>query len=157
MTVYVLDTSSIRVFSNYYPSRFPAFWTNLANYVNERRMISVREVYNELDRQSTKPHLDEWAKNNKQIFLLPTEREMAFVARLFEVPHFQQLVGAKQIALGMPVADPFVIASAHERDGCVISEESSKANAGKIPNVCAQFEIDCINLETFLERENWSF
>ena len=157
MTSYVLDTSSIRVFANYYPSRFPGFWENLANYVAEGRIISVREVYNELDLQSYKPHVVEWTKTNRSIFLQPTEEEMAVVARLFQIPHFRQLVGDKQIARGSPVADPFVIASASERGACVVTQESNKANAGKIPNVCARFGVDCIDLEGFMEREDWSF
>ncbi len=157
MTDYVLDTSSIRVFANYYPATFPAFWKNLASCVNESRIISVREVYTEPDLQSTKLHVDEWAKNNKRIFFQPTEAEMAFVARIFEIPQFRQLVGQKQLARGSPVADPFVIASAHERGACVVTEESRRANAGKIPNVCDRFGVECINLEEFMEREGWSF
>jgi len=157
MSLYVFDTSSIRVFSNYYPSTFPAFWENLENCVNEGRILSVREAYRELELQSTKPHVDEWANNNRHIFLVPTEQEMLFVARLFQIPHFLQLVSDKAIALGRPVADPFVIASAHERGGSVVTEERNIANAGKIPNVCARFGVDCINVETLMEREGWSF
>lgn len=157
MPTYVLDTSSIRVFSNYYPARFLAFWENLEQIVSEGRIVSAREVYNELDRQSTKPHVDDWAKANKHLFPHPTEVEMTFVARIFEVGHFQQLVSDKQRTLGRPAADPFIIAAAHEREACVITEESKTANAGKIPNVCDHFGIDCINLEKFMERESWSF
>lgn len=120
-TVYVLDTSSIRVFSNYYPSRFPAFWENLSDCVDDGRIISAREVYRELDLQSTKAHVDEWAKTNKRIFRQPTKAEMEFVTRIFEIRHFQQLVGERQRTRGGPVADPFVIASAHEREACVIT------------------------------------
>lgn len=154
---YVLDTSSIKVFENYYPSRFPAFWEELKECVDEGRILSVREVFLELDLLSTKPHLDEWAKNNKRIFRPPTKKEAAFVGRIFEIQHFQQLVSQRAMAIGRPVADPFVIASAHERKACVITEETYRANAGKIPNVCKHFGIDCIDLETFMEREGWSF
>ena len=156
-SVYVLDTSSIRVFGNYYPTRFAKLWKNLSRCIKSGRLISVSEVLTELDRQSTKPHLDKWAAENKRVFLRPTAGELEFVARIFAIPHFQQLVGEKQRRLGMPVADPFIIASAHEREACVVTEESRKAHAGKIPNVCDYFGIDCINLETFMEREGWFF
>lgn len=157
MPDYVLDTSSIRVFGNYYPSRFPAFWENLSEYVSDGRIASVREVSRELDLVNTKSHLDKWAENNKYIFPQPTESEMEFVARIFAIPHFQQLVGEKQRQRGMHVADPFVIASAHVREACVITEEGKKANAGNIPSVCAHFKIDCINVEEFMGREDWRF
>ena len=44
---------------------------------------------------------------------------------------------------GKPVADPFIIACAKIKDGCVITEEALKPNAPKIPTVCQHFSIDC--------------
>ena len=155
--VYLLDTCSIRVFSNYYPSSFPKFWELLANSVEGDQVLSVREVFRELEKQSVKPHLISWATANKRIFVHPTEAEMAFVSRLFEIEHFRQLVGEKQISKGSPVADPFLMAAAHERSACVVTEEQSKENAAKIPNVCARFDIECINVEEMMRRERWSF
>ena len=82
---------------------------------------------------------------------------MTFVVRIFEIPHFRQLVGDKQLARGSPVADPFVIASEYERGASVVTEEINRVNAGKIPNVCARFGVECINLQELMEREGWSF
>ena len=58
---------------------------------------------------------------------------------------------------GIPCTDPFVIAKAKFVDGCVATEEKQKKNAAKIPNVCERFEIDCTNLQGFMEREGWTF
>ena len=66
-------------------------------------------------------------------------------------------IGAKQRLLGMPVADPFVIACAKIRNGTVVTEERWKANAAKIPNVCKHFEVPCIDLEAFMNQLGWSF
>jgi len=58
---------------------------------------------------------------------------------------------------GKPVADPFVIARAQISGGCVVTEEKNTKNAARIPNVCAHFHMPCINLEGFMEKENWKF
>ncbi|CCI17613.1 conserved hypothetical protein [Microcystis aeruginosa PCC 9807] len=56
-----------------------------------------------------------------------------------------------------PVADPFIIAAAKIKDGCVITEEALKPNAPKIPTVCQQLSIDCTNVQGLMEREGWQF
>jgi len=63
----------------------------------------------------------------------------------------------KERLQGNPVADPFVIAKAKVLNGCVVTQEKYKENAAKIPNVCKHFEILCIDLEKFMENENWKF
>jgi hypothetical protein len=67
------------------------------------------------------------------------------------------LIGAKQVLRGTPVADPFVIARAAVLGGTVVSEESFKPNAQKIPNVCQHFGIPCIKLGDFLRTQRWTF
>jgi hypothetical protein len=89
--------------------------------------------------------------------MLPSQEETLFVSKIFSVPHFQQLLSRKQMLKGDPLADPFVIASAKVRKGCVVTEEQRRRNAAKIPNVCEHFGIDYTNLEGLMEREGWSF
>jgi len=155
--VYVFDTSSFRVFGHYFPHRFPTIWDNFNTLVTEARLISVREVFNELNAGGNKPFILDWIKVNKKIFLMPTQEEMIFVSEIFSIPHFQNLVSQKQRLKGTPVADPFIIACAKEKNGCVVTEETMKLNAARIPNICKHFYIDCINVEGFMEREAWEF
>lgn len=154
---YVLDTNSFLLLQNYYPNSFSSFWDRLDALINEDRLFSVREVFNELEYLVSKQHMADWIVANKSIFRAATREETAFVAEIFAVPHFSALVGRKQLLKGSPVADPFVVASAKVNQACVVSEEIYKPNAAKIPNVCEYFEIDCINLEEFLQKEQWSF
>ncbi len=86
-----------------------------------------------------------------------TPEEQAFVGEIFRVRHFQALVGNTQRLTGLPVADPFVIAAARIRGGCVVTEEVKKPNAAKVPNVCEHFGIECLNVEGFLEQNGWEF
>lgn len=155
--IYVFDTTSFRVSRNFFPARFPSFWRDLDDLVSHGKVVSVREVFNELERQGITSHLQEWAKANKAIFMPPTPEETLFVSKIFSVRHFQQLLGEKQRLKDAPVADPFLIASARVRKACVVTEEKKKPNAAKIPNVCEYFAIDCTDLEGFMEREGWSF
>ncbi|MDJ0600396.1 MAG: DUF4411 family protein [Crocosphaera sp.] len=154
--IYIFDTNSFRVLSHYFPEIFPTVWEKIDLLVNNGNLISVREVYNELNRGSESFIID-WAKENKKVFVTPTPDEMMFVSQIFAVPHFQTLVTKKQRLKGTPIADPFIIAAAKVKEGCVVTEEVFKPNAAKIPNVCQYFNIDCTNVQGFMKRESWRF
>ena len=155
--MYVLDTNSIIVFGNYFTDRFTSFWEKLDLCVSEKKIISCREVYNELQQYGSKTHLTEWIESNKNIFLIPTTEETQFITDIFSVPHFQQLVSVKKRLSGKPAADPFVIASEKINGCCVITEEILKPNGAKIPNVCEHFGVDYTDLEGLMQKENWKF
>lgn len=55
---YVFDTSSFSVIGNYYPQQFPTFWENFNQAVIVRDIISVREVYRELEFYTRHSHLE---------------------------------------------------------------------------------------------------
>jgi len=154
---YLFDSSSIRVLNNYYAERFPSFWQRFDEAVADGRVLSVREVYHELGFQLSGKWIWSWIELHKHMFLQPTGAEAAFVGEIFAVPHFQAIVGELQRLKGRPVADPFVIASARVRSGCVVTEEANKPNAAKIPNVCEHFGIDWTNVEGFLHHVDWTF
>ncbi len=155
--IYIFDTSSLRVLENYYPDRFPTFWERFRSALESGSVRSVREVLNELQRQASKDWLKEWALRNRELFAQPGPEETAFVGKIFEVAHFRALVGERQRLLGQPVADPFLVAAARVLEGCVVTEEILRPNAAGIPNVCAHFDIDCTNVEGFLQRHSWTF
>ena len=144
------------VFRHYYPSRFPTLWEQFDALVSEGKILSVREVYNEIESENNS--LGTWAKEQKNIlFLETTVEEFKFVAEIFQVRHFQAMIRKQERLKGKPVADPFVIARAKILNACVVTQEKKTDNAAKIPNVCDHFGISCINLEGFMEEENWTF
>ena len=154
---YVFDSDSlINLFMHYYPRRFPTLWEQFDALVSGGELISVREVFNEIG--SRKDSLGTWAKKQKNIlFLETTFEEFKFVAEIFQVRHFQAMIRKQERLKGKPVADPFVIARAKILNACVVTQEKKTENAAKIPNVCDHFGIPCINLEGFMEKENWTF
>ena len=156
--IYIFDTSSLKVFKNFYPAHFPSLWEKFNDSVLNGQYISVKEVRQEIDIYPETDYLKIWAKKHSRFFLLPSQDESQFVSQIFsEQPHFQSLVKNKQILGGKPVADPFVIAKAKISEGTVVSEEKFKKNASKIPNVCKYFNIPHNSLKEFMKQEKWSF
>lgn len=54
-------------------------------------------------------------------------------------------------------ADPFVIATAQNLNAIVVTEESFNLNRLKIPKICDELNIPCINLLEYFRRSNYSF
>lgn len=155
--IYVFDTSSIRSLQHFYPSVFKTIWDGLDSLIQQKTLISTREVWNELERQNISADVLAWAKQNKRIFTTPNAAELQFVAQIFQIKHFQSLIGEQQRLKGTPVADPFVIACAKIKGATVVTEEQLKPNAAKIPNVCAHFNVPCTDLEGFMQQQGWKF
>lgn len=156
--IYVIDTSSLSVLKYYYKGVFSTFWGHFNLLVQSGNLISVREAYKEADEKIDSEHLQEWLENNKSIFLPPeSPEETEFVREIFVVPHFKALIPDKKILTSNPLADPFIVASAKIRNGCVITEEKLKPNAAKIPNVCEHFGVRWTNLEGLMKEEKWNY
>ena len=154
---YVLDTNSFRVFGNYYPESFPSFWEEIEKLAADGTLVSCREVAKELELQSTAEHLIAWVDSHPLLFLDPTEEEMEYVAQIFRVPHFRQLISQKQQLKGLPAADPFLVARGLLQGACVVTEEALKPNAAKVPNVCEHFGVRSTNVQGFLVEVGWRF
>ena len=154
---YVLDSSSFIVLGHFNPVHFPTFWSNFNGLVSSEKVVSVSEVRKEIENQSARQPLLDWIDANSTIFLSATANETEFVRQLFSITRFQQLIKARQLLKSGPAADPFVIASAYARKACVVTEESRKPNAIRIPNVCDYYGIECTNLDGLIEREGWRF
>jgi len=77
---YVFDSDSlINLFKHYYPERFPTLWEKFDALISEGKLISVREVVNEIG--SNEDSLGIWAKEQKNIlFLESTVEELQFAA-----------------------------------------------------------------------------
>lgn len=156
--IYVFDCSPLIVlFRHYYPDRFPSLWERFETLIADQKIISVREVYNEINSYGATDRLSGWAKDNKSFFSNPTEDELLFLPEIFKVEHFQSLIRKKELLLGKPVADPFVLAKAKITEGCVITEKRWKENSAKLPNVCKHFGVQYMDLEGFMQREDWTF
>lgn len=155
---YVFDSGPfITMFRHYYRDRFPSLWDLFDDMIRNQKIVSVKEVSNELEDYGDT--LSIWVKDNPQVFHLPSNEETVFVSRIFAIKHFRALISKQAQLEGKPVPDPFVIAKAYilGDEGCVVTTEKLKPHAAKIPNVCEHFGIRCIDIEGFMTEEDWSF
>ncbi len=156
--IYVFDTNCFSIAGkHYYPDRFPTFWVNFNSFVQDGKIISVKEVFKELDTNANSDYLRNWIKNNRYIFYKASKEETLFVSKIFKVRNFQNNISQKALLSGTPVADPFLIASAKINNGCVITTEKNSPNAARIPNICKYFNVPCMNFEEFMTKEKWLF
>lgn len=155
--MYVLDTNVIScLHKNYYRKRFVSLWREFDRLVSAGKITSTREAYHEL--HDGTPGADtEWAKTNEALFVTPDAKEGAFVGKIYSVAHFQSNIEKQKLFRGGRNADAFIVARAHVMGATVVTMERLKPHAVKVPNICAYFEIPCIDLEGFMEKEGWEF
>jgi len=153
---YIFDTSAFVVlFDNYYRGVFKTLWSNFDEMVETEEIFSTREVKREIEDQTDK--LTIWMKDNTDIFTMPTAEEGAFVGQIYQVRLFRDGIEQKKILKGGKNADPFVIAKAKVTKKTVVTLERGKPNSAKIPNICKHFGVECVDLESFMKAEDWTF
>lgn len=137
---------------SYPPDVFGTLWDRVETLVAEGRAIAADEVAWELGRGDDDCHA--WATALVG-FVVPTEDdELAVVARIsVDYPDW-----SSQQANW---ADPFVIAHAFTRGWTVVTNERFSRSPIpariSIPNVCADFGIECISFVEMARRESWVF
>jgi hypothetical protein len=115
--IYVFDNNTLsQLFQNYYLNRFPSLWKKFDHAITDETIISVSEVYAEIDGHGER--LSKWAKQNKDIFQKPSPKELVLVSEIFKVSHFQSLVKQQSLLTGKREADAFVIAKAGYQGMC---------------------------------------
>lgn len=154
--IYVFDTSPlIDLFRHYYKKRFPSLWEKFNALIEGKRIVSTLENYREIEIQDDL--LFQWVETHKDIFQPLSRDEALFVSKIYSIPHFHYNIDQKKLYKGGLHADPFVIAKAANLKGTVVTCEKHKPNGAKIPNICEHFDIPCLDLEMFMEQENWTF
>ena len=155
--IYAFDTSAFQpLFRNVYRSVFKTLWSGFDAMVEEGAIVSTREVLREIE-DGPVAELKEWANQHKDLFPAPSREETEIVTAIFAIEHFQQNIDNKKYYRGGKVADPFVVARAKVLEGTVVTGEEYRRNAAQIPNMCESFEVPCINLEGFMQEQDWSF
>ena len=141
------------------PYRFkvaPGFWAFLDEQIHAGNIRCPKMVYDELiTNEAPRDDLALWVKNRRQSGLFvpatrPVQKVMSTVAD-HVVGKYQQ----HQAAEFLRGADPWLIAHALYSKGVVVTHESDrKFNAKKvrIPNVCGDLHVSCVDTYEMLER-----
>lgn len=154
--VYCVDTSSLLHAGTraYPPKRFPALWASIEELIEGGRMVASIEVLNELHKKDD--DICAWAKERKETLFREIDDDVQ--AAVIEVMRkYPRLVDTKT---GKSGGDPFVIAQAMVLGPscCVVTEEDpGTEKSPKIPYVCRQEGIECLNLLGLIELEQWTF
>ncbi|MGD9739705.1 MAG: DUF4411 family protein [Bauldia sp.] len=153
--VYCIDSSSlIHAWRRAYPPhRFAPVWQAIEGLIDDGRLRSSIEVFNELGRKDD--DIFAWAKARKDAFLEIDDGVQDQVVRIMAV--YPRLVDTVK---GRSGADPFVIAQAMVGQPAmtvVTQEGAGGEKSPKIPYVCQREGLRSINLLELIEEEDWTF
>lgn len=131
---------------------YPSVWSRIGALMEDGTIISSREVYDEI--MVGGDDLEKWAKSYKEYFLLssvPVQQEVRNILSTYR--------GLVEGGKKKNSADPFVIALAMIERCNVVTEETPTRNilSPKIPDVCTNYEIDCIDFVSFARKEKFTF
>ncbi|MBI3415194.1 MAG: DUF4411 family protein [Verrucomicrobia bacterium] len=137
---------------HYPPDVFPTLWAKIDALVTAGEIISSEEVYFELQRKSDDLH--DWVKARKQM-LVPLDEAIQIRAATL-LAEYPRLVDTLR---GRSKADPFVIATAMERNAVVVTGEiiSGNLDRPRIPDVCQVKTIRCINFLQMIREVKLTF
>lgn len=151
-TIYSLDASSlIEAYHNYPIDNFPSLWDELEQLIKSDRLKMPEVAFDEVKDKELK----KWCE----------EKQLKSYIRVTIDQIDQNKVQALTPKLvnpntGESGGDPWVIALAQDIQDCiVVTQEKFSRNEDrpKIPNVCKDLGIECINLLELIKRENWIF
>ena len=150
--VYSLDASSLIEAHHSYPiENFPSLWDKLEKLIKSDRLKMHELVFDEVKDGEIK----NWCKEKElKPYIRVTMDQIDQSKGQILIP---KLVNPKT---GESGGDPWVIALAQELQNCiVVTQEKSSRNEDrpKIPNVCKDLGIECINLLELIKKEDWSF
>lgn len=158
MPKYSIDASAILdAWVRYYPyDTFPSFWDRFKDLAGSGLGIATELIEHEISKKDD--GCSAWFIDNDLggFFIGITDEVQIAVSEMLKNPNYQRLVEDRKGTFG---ADPFVIALAKVESLAVVSGEraSNKIEKPKIPDVCNDLGIECINILDLMRREGWRF
>ena len=135
----------------------PGFWDWLELMGEAGTVCSVEAVYQELMGQSDE--LAQWARTHRQMFLQPTQADIAAVSGVIRWATESARYTANAKADFAAVADSFLLGHALAGGHRVVTHEvpGSKRTRIKIPDAAAEFGIEVLSPFAMLRIEGASF
>lgn len=147
---YIIDTCAIlsqKEDRAYRRNVFKDLWKNIDTMVKEHIIVTCSEIFEEIGDKDIKKWIQEC--NCK---IIPINEIVQKNVRKV-VTSNPQLINFKQIKSS---GDAFLIATAMQYSLTVITEENKDSNK-KIPYVCENLGVPCVNIIELCELEKWSF
>ena len=154
--LYLLDANTlIDAKRDYYPiNSVPEFWAWLVFHGQQGNIKIPIEVYEEFsdtkDQEGRKDELAVWSEQSevREALLLDEEAEQDLVARITYGGYLRNPTDDELLKIGR---DPFLLSYALKNleQRCIVTTEVSKPSKQganrKMPDVCKDFDIRCIN------------
>ncbi len=147
---YIIDTSSILSQKDDEPHRRTinkTLWKRIDDLIVEKRIVTCSEIIDEVNDKDLKAW---FIKLNGEI--LPIDDEVQENVKKVVISN-PQLVDFKE---NKSSGDAFLIATAMKY-GLVVITEENKTKQKKIPFVCQNLKVPCVDIIGLCEKEGWSF
>jgi hypothetical protein len=149
---YWFDTCSFTELRRTYPMPvFDPVWQFVGQLLSERRILSIEDVFIELEQQDDE--IARWISNWEDNFISLDDTIQIKAREILATS--PKLVDLRK---GKSSADPFLIsAAAVNHGGIIVTEENPSGGPPKvkIPDVARSLNISCIKLLDVLQREDF--
>jgi Domain of unknown function (DUF4411) len=147
-----LDSSALLdAWARYYPiDVFPTVWVKMDEAARQGRIFVVDEVVSELKKKDD--GIYEWIKDRERI-IVPIDEEIQR-ALSHIMGKYPRLVDTRKNRSG---CDPWVIGLASARGLTVVTAEKPSGNLTKpkIPDVCGDLGVPCVEVIAFFRKQGW--
>lgn len=145
--IYIIDACALIDASKNYPlskKTFQSIWDKIAKMFEEGTLMSSAEIFDEVKDKE----ISDWLKPYKGSFIPIDESIQNTTKKILE--KFPNMININKNKKSSSNGDPFLIATAIEKSGIVVTNEKNAPN--KIPFVCKSFGIESINLVQFIDE-----
>lgn len=149
-TKYIIDTSSILSQKDNEPHRRSinkTLWQHIDALIEQQRIVTCSEIIEEVNDDDLK----KWFSGLQGV-VIPIDNEIQENVRKV-VTSNPQLIDFQKVKSS---GDAFLIATAMKYGLTVITEENKKGEK-KIPFVCRNLKVPCVDIWGLCEQEGWTF
>lgn len=158
---YIIDSSSLIELNRHNPMDiYLTVWKKIASLIEKKSLVAPKEVLYEI--KLGDDQLTDWVNQQKDFFVEPTPQQINLVQEI--LVKYPTIVKSDR----RYDADPWIIALAIEKiinpqktlihiKKTVITEEKLRGNKIKIPLICREYGIDCIDILKMFKIEGWTF
>jgi predicted nucleic acid-binding protein len=150
--LFSLDTSGILdAWVRYYPPDvFPTIWSQMDVSAKNGEIFVIEEVVRELEKKDDGIH--GWIKERETIIVPIDDEVQKHVVQIMS--KYSRLVDTKK---NRSVGDPWVVALALVRGLTVVTGEKASGNLAKpkIPDVCKDLGLPCVEMVDFFRKQGW--
>lgn len=151
--IYLIDSSAIfdlyKEVGHYSKDVHASLWDTIEEYIQKGRIKSSVEVYEEVKKDTQKEFTD-WVKSNKDMFIEVDECQIKNLKKI--------LAKYPMLAEGFTgKADTTLVSLCMCNSWILLTSENFSTTASpytpKIPNLCNEFEVKCMNINQFCRNE----